>query len=140
MALFDTLNEGDELPERQFETDTIGQFMYNAVLWNAHKIHFDLPYATEEEGYPGLVVAGPLQGDWLTQVVVEWLGDAGRITGIEYSNRAASYVGETLTAGGSVSAIDREKRTAQLDVFVKNAQGEVTTPGSVAVEFAQEAS
>ncbi|GIS02166.1 MAG: hypothetical protein CM15mP103_07170 [Gammaproteobacteria bacterium] len=50
------------------------QMLYNASLWNGHRIHFDMPYATEVEGYPGLVVAGPLMGDWLHQVVDEWLG------------------------------------------------------------------
>ena len=34
-------------------------FRYSAVTFNAHRIHYDLPYATLEEGYPGLVVQGP---------------------------------------------------------------------------------
>jgi len=33
---------------------------YSAVTFNAHRIHYDQPYATEMEGYPGLVVHGPL--------------------------------------------------------------------------------
>ncbi|WP_449433183.1 FAS1-like dehydratase domain-containing protein [Pseudomonas putida] len=33
---------------------------YSAVTFNAHRIHYDWPYATEVEGYPGLVVHGPL--------------------------------------------------------------------------------
>jgi 3-methylfumaryl-CoA hydratase len=33
---------------------------FSAVTFNAHRIHFDLPYAKEKEGYPGLVVPGPL--------------------------------------------------------------------------------
>lgn len=35
-------------------------FRYSALTFNAHRIHYDLPYATQEEGYPGLVVQGPL--------------------------------------------------------------------------------
>jgi 3-methylfumaryl-CoA hydratase len=30
------------------------------VTFNSHRIHYDLPYATGAEGYPGLVVHGPL--------------------------------------------------------------------------------
>ena len=78
---------GMALPERQHLCEVVQQMLYNASLWNGHRIHFDVPYATEVEGYPGLVVAGPLIGDWLHQVVDEWLGDAGMITGIEYSNQ-----------------------------------------------------
>ncbi|MCY1397709.1 hypothetical protein D3C76_413200 [compost metagenome] len=33
---------------------------YSAVTFNTHRIHYDWPYATEVEGYPGLVVHGPL--------------------------------------------------------------------------------
>ncbi len=36
-------------------------FRFSAVTFNAHRIHYDRPYATEVEGYPGLVVHGPLQ-------------------------------------------------------------------------------
>lgn len=35
-------------------------FRYSAVTFNGHRIHYDWPYATEKEGYPGLVVHGPL--------------------------------------------------------------------------------
>ncbi len=35
-------------------------FRYSAVTFNGHRIHYDWPYATGEEGYPGLVVHGPL--------------------------------------------------------------------------------
>jgi len=122
---------GMAIPERQHYCDEVQQMLYNASLWNGHRIHFDMPYATEVEGYPGLVVAGPLMGDWLHQVVDEWLGDAGMITGIEYSNRIAAYVGETVTAGGIVRAYDEGTGEVTLEVFVRNARDEVLTPGVI---------
>ena len=122
---------GMAIPVRQHDCGEVQQMLYNASLWNGHRIHFDMPYATEVEGYPGLVVAGPLMGDWLHQVVDEWLGDAGMITGIEYSNRIAAYVGETLTAGGTVTAYDGSTGEVTLEVFVKNARDEVLTPGVI---------
>ena len=122
---------GMAIPERQHYCDEVQQMLYNASLWNGHRIHFDMPYATEVEGYPGLVVAGPLMGDWLHQVVDEWLGDAGMITDIEYSNRIAAYVGETVTAGGTVTAYDEGTGQVTLEVFVKNARDEVLTPGVI---------
>jgi len=33
---------------------------YSALTFNSHRIHYDRPYAMQEEGYPGLVVHGPL--------------------------------------------------------------------------------
>ena len=41
--------------------DSVRLFRYSALTFNAHRIHFDLPYATGVEKYPGLVVHGPMQ-------------------------------------------------------------------------------
>jgi 3-methylfumaryl-CoA hydratase len=41
--------------------DPVLLFRFSALTFNAHRIHYDLPYATQEERYPGLVVHGPLQ-------------------------------------------------------------------------------
>jgi 3-methylfumaryl-CoA hydratase len=47
--------------EEAVAIDTVRLFRFSAATFNAHRIHFDLPYATEVERYPGLVVHGPLQ-------------------------------------------------------------------------------
>lgn len=120
----------ETLPERELVPDSIQLFLYNAVLFNAHRIHYDRPYATEVEGYPDLVVPGPLMGDWLTQCVVEWLGEDGELLALEYSNRKAAFVGETLRCGGRVTEVDRERWEVKLEVHVRNAAGEVLTPGT----------
>lgn len=40
-------------------------FRYSALTFNGHKIHYDRRYVTEVEGYPGLIVHGPLQASLL---------------------------------------------------------------------------
>lgn len=124
-----SIEVGDVLPGREYDCTIVQQMLYNAALWNAHRIHYDEPYAKDVEGYPGLVVAGPLIGDWLNQCVEEWLGDKGVLTGISYSNRAATYVGETLASGGTVQSVDRETGEITIEVFVRNADGDVVAPG-----------
>ncbi|MEZ5889099.1 MAG: MaoC family dehydratase N-terminal domain-containing protein [Xanthobacteraceae bacterium] len=42
---------------------------FSALTFNAHRIHYDRPYATNEEGYPGLVVHGPLTAVLLLDLV-----------------------------------------------------------------------
>ena len=49
-------------------------FRYSAVTFNAHRIHYDHPYATKVEGYPGLVVHGPLQATLLFNFAAEIQG------------------------------------------------------------------
>lgn len=131
-----SIKPGDLLPERQFEPDNVQLFLYNSALWNAHRIHFDHPYATEVEDYPGLVIAGPLLGDWLTQSVIEWLGDDGKLASIEYSNRQASYIGETLRSGGKVLSSEQDTGMVELEMYIKNEADEVITPGVAVVRFA----
>ena len=131
----DELAIGTPLPGREHRPDEVDLFLYNAALWNAHRIHYDQAYATSVEGYPGLVVPGPQLGDWLTQVVLEWLGDDGLLVEFAYSNRQAAYLGETLHAGGRVSRIDRERSEVALELEIRNQRDEVITPGSAVVRF-----
>ena len=45
---------------RTMQTDPILLFRYSALTFNSHRIHYDRPWAMDVEGYPGLVVHGPL--------------------------------------------------------------------------------
>lgn len=45
---------------RTIEPDPVLLFRYSALTFNSHRIHYDQPYVTEVEGYPGLLVHGPL--------------------------------------------------------------------------------
>lgn len=46
--------------EREYRADAIALFRYSALTFNSHRIHYDRDYAREVEGYPGLLVHGPL--------------------------------------------------------------------------------
>jgi 3-methylfumaryl-CoA hydratase len=46
--------------ERKIVPDDVLLFRYSALTFNSHRIHYDRRYVTQEEGYPGLVVHGPL--------------------------------------------------------------------------------
>lgn len=43
-------------------------FRYSALTFNGHRIHYDAPYVREVEGYPGLIVHGPLQASQLVHL------------------------------------------------------------------------
>lgn len=45
--------------------DEVLLFRYSALTFNGHRIHYDRRYATEVEGYPGLIVHGPLDATLL---------------------------------------------------------------------------
>ena len=129
------LNKGDVLPQRSHTPTQVSLFLYNASVWNPHRIHYDEQYTTQVERHPGIVIDGPLQGDWLAQCVTNWLGDDGTLARFQYSNRKATYLGETLVSGGRIATIDVERKLVTVELFVKNAAGEVTSPGGATVRI-----
>jgi 3-methylfumaryl-CoA hydratase len=54
---------------RQVTPDPTLLFRFSALTFNAHRIHYDRAYATAVEGYPGLVVQGPLTAVLLMELV-----------------------------------------------------------------------
>ncbi|GGF63262.1 hypothetical protein GCM10007301_23850 [Azorhizobium oxalatiphilum] len=64
-------------PEPQWqesvETSPVLLFRYSALTFNGHRIHYDRRYCVEEEGYPGLVVHGPLQATLLAEFAARLL-------------------------------------------------------------------
>jgi 3-methylfumaryl-CoA hydratase len=54
---------------RTIAPDPVLLFRYSALTFNAHRIHYDRPYATQVEGYPGLIVHGPLIAMLLLELV-----------------------------------------------------------------------
>jgi len=55
--------------QRVIYPDPILLFRYSALTFNAHRIHYDRRYAMEVEGYPGLVVHGPLIATLLLELL-----------------------------------------------------------------------
>ena len=54
---------------RGWSFDAPRLFRYSALTFNSHRIHYDRPYVTNEEGYPGLVVHGPLLATLMLELV-----------------------------------------------------------------------
>ena len=59
---------------RTVEASTLKLFRYSALTFNGHRIHYDRDYCRTVEGYPGLVVHGPLQATLLALLAQEALG------------------------------------------------------------------
>jgi 3-methylfumaryl-CoA hydratase len=55
--------------QREIVPDDVLLFRYSALTFNGHRIHYDRQYVTEVEGYPGLIVHGPLIATLLMDLV-----------------------------------------------------------------------
>jgi 3-methylfumaryl-CoA hydratase len=69
--------------EKKWVPDDVLLFRYSALTFNGHRIHYDRRYVTEVEGYPGLIVHGPLQATLLHDLLRWQLPDA-RIAAFEF--------------------------------------------------------
>jgi 3-methylfumaryl-CoA hydratase len=69
-------------------------FRYSAITFNGHRIHYDAPYATGVEGYPGLVVHGPLQATLLLHLAS--LVGGRQPDGFSFRSLSTLYDGEDM--------------------------------------------
>jgi 3-methylfumaryl-CoA hydratase len=94
-------------------------FRFSALTANAHRIHYDTPYVQDVEGYPGLVVHGPL----LVLLMLELVRDR-QVRSLSFRLRRPVFAGEQVQAlgdpnegGGSLRvATAREERNATAEV------------------------
>jgi len=75
--------------ERTVTPDDVLLFRYSALTFNGHRIHYDRRYVTEVEGYPGLIVHGPLLATLLAGLARTAVPDADMAA---FSFRAVSTV------------------------------------------------
>ena len=75
----------DETDFRAVGFDSTLLFRYSALTFNGHRIHYDLDYARDVEGYGGLVVHGPLLAQHLMLMATELVGPLA-----QFSYRATS--------------------------------------------------
>lgn len=61
---------------RRILADDVLLFRYSALTFNGHRIHYDRKYVTEVEGYPGLIVHGPLIATLLMDLLRRHMPDA----------------------------------------------------------------
>ncbi len=72
----DAPKDADTIEEFNFDATLL--FRYSALTYNGHRIHYDLPYARNVEGYSGLVVHGPLLAQLLMFKAEAELGPLAR--------------------------------------------------------------
>ena len=70
-------------------------FRFSAITFNTHRIHYDLPYARDVEGYPGLVVQGPLTAMTVAAMVERSTGR--RLASYEFKATAPMFAGLRAT-------------------------------------------
>lgn len=86
--------------KRNFTPDQVLMFRYSALTFNGHRIHYDVDYAREVEGYKGLVFHAPLTATFLYDLARELGGrEPGKFT---YRATSPLFCGDAITLCGKV--------------------------------------
>lgn len=85
-------------------TDPVLLFRFSALTFNGHRIHYDHPYTTRVEGYPGLVVHGPLSA--LLLLRSGCARGAATPASFTYRGKAPLFCGEPITLLGRRAPAD----------------------------------
>jgi 3-methylfumaryl-CoA hydratase len=107
-------------------TDPVLLFRFSALTYNGHRIHYDKPYVTQTEGYPDLVIHGPLLA--LLALELPRLHAPDRtVTSFEYRLVRPAFVPSRVVAAGSA-----EGDAATLTVAAAGAAPSLTAKATLA--------
>ena len=133
---FDDVETGDSIPVLQLSVNQLQMFLFSAATYNGHRIHYDRSWAVDVEGYPDVVVQGPLQAALLARVVTDWIGGAGSLVNFSASNRAVAFPGEPLEFTGIVTGKRDENGRALVDLELAGVRdGTILMPGTATVSL-----
>ncbi|HEV7260473.1 MAG TPA: MaoC family dehydratase N-terminal domain-containing protein [Bosea sp. (in: a-proteobacteria)] len=97
-------------------------FRYSALTFNGHRIHYDLPYVTQEEGYAGLVVHGPIQATLMLNIAATL---AGR------STLRLDYRGVSPLVAGTAFRVKAERQDdGSIRTWTEGADGRLRMEGT----------
>ena len=109
--------------QRALTADPVLLFRYSALIFNGHRIHYDLDYVRQEEHYPGLIVHGPLQTTLLLELCRH---HASRpVRRLEYRALLPLFHTERFTVNGNPAA---DGSSAEL--WTANAAGVIAMAGT----------
>ncbi len=104
--------------------DPVLLFRYSAITFNSHRIHYDRDYVTKVEGYPGLIVHGPLQASLLVEFTAALRAGT--------APKTFSYRGVNPLFDGAEFSLNASETGGGLEVWSANHSGVPTMKGTAA--------
>ena len=105
------LNPGEV--SQDWTPNSVELFRYSSAIFNGHRIHFDFRYVTEDEGYPDIIVHGPLTATRLCDFAEK---TAGRnVVRFRFRGEAPLFVDQPIRMVGSVNGADCAVRAERAD-------------------------
>ena len=98
--------------QRTWELNNTALFRYSALTFNGHRIHYDADYARSVEGYPNLVIHGPL----IATLLLDLAARNGRPLGtFRYTARSPLFLPDAFTVNGRPDGTSTKLWAASMD-------------------------
>ncbi len=129
---WEDVQEGQELPPFSQKVGYMELNRFAGANDELVPIHMDPDYAKDVAKLPDVIIMGNLKLAYIANAITDWAGDEGWITKVSVEYRKMDTVNSTITAKGKVTKKFQQegKNLVELEIWVENEQGEVTTPAS----------
>ena len=134
---FEDVVVGQDIPNQITEPLTTR----SVVLWAAavrdfYEIHYDKDFAVNM-GMPAIISHGPHKCALLSRLVLEWIGETGRLHKLFCSHKSSNFPGETLIGKGKVKDKYSKdgKNYIECELWIENQDGKIAAPGSAIVSL-----
>ncbi|MPZ62033.1 MAG: acyl dehydratase [Propionibacteriales bacterium] len=133
---FEDVTVGAEIPPLCLAVSRVQMFFFSAATYNGHRIHYDVTWARDVEGYPDILVHGPLQVASLARALTDWASGGGRLIRYAVQNRGTAHPDEELQFRGLVTALrpDGDRGLVELEIRGEKG-GTVLMPGTATVSL-----
>lgn len=131
---FEDVEVGSEVPPLVKDPTTQQLVKYAGASGDFYQIHYDKDFALANK-LPGVILHGALKNAFLGQLVTDFAGELGWLRKLSVQYRGMDQPGSRITCRGKVTKkfIDGKDHVVECEIWLENAKGEKTTPGSATV-------
>jgi len=125
-----------EIPELVVCPDHTQVFMFSAITWNRHHIHYSKEAAISE-GLPDIVVQRALIGNFLARLITNWVGDSAELRRLAWKVTRSALPGNDIVCRGRIKeTIDSEdEKCLVCEVTASTRNDELIASGEAVVVF-----
>jgi hydroxyacyl-ACP dehydratase HTD2-like protein with hotdog domain len=125
-----------QIPELIVRPDRTQIFMFSAITWNRHLIHYSKDAAISE-GLPDIVVQRALIGNFLARLITNWVGDSGELRRLAWRVTHSALPGRDIVCRGKIKEkIDSDGDKCLIcEVTAYNENDELIASGDATVVF-----
>jgi acyl dehydratase len=131
---FEDVEIGQEIPSLEKDPTTQQLVRYAGASGDFYQIHYDKDFALAN-GLPGVILHGALKNAFLGQLMTDFAGEHGRLRKLAVQYRGMDQPGAKIICRGKVTKkrVDNGEHLVDCEIWLENAKGEKTTPGSATV-------